>query len=262
MAALMLIALISMSLVINSYTTEMRDVDLRIYERMQYGQTVTIAQGVQAFLEETGAFPASLPALAATPGYEYIGKLIEPNVGYVVATDIEGTRWRFDRAIIFIQDPLRAVPVANYINANTCGVGANDPAGFCGSEDSWYVVLESKDLQTRAFRETGLALDDTLYRILKGYDNGLPTVRSNGTSLSTNEADYLIDIVGYTGTANDCVGSFMFEGAVLTCADLFSIEGNPVSYYYVGPNEGYVGVAINMLEAIGTGDAQYIFRGM
>lgn len=245
----------------SSYTTEVGSVNVRAYERNLYQQARAIGVGVRDHLQQTGEFPTSLAALGALPGYEYVDGLVDENVGYALVTGLQGSEWEYDRAVVFVQDPINALNDADYLLNNTCGTDVTDSSGFCGDENSWYVVLETRQQQMGLFTEVGLALEDTSYRLARAFDGSMPTTRDDGTELASGDSDLLADIVGYLGTVNGCTGAFMFEEAVLTCGDLFSPEGTPVGYFFVSATEAYVGVAVDGLVQSTTGDPEFIFRG-
>jgi hypothetical protein len=250
-----------MSVAIKGYTDDITALKTNAVERSMHAQAKTVGAAVRDYMFQFGDVPDSLAALASTNGFEYTNSFINSRIGYAKVIGINGVKWRFNRAVVYVQNPFLRVDDATYIATNECGVDITDPTGFCGNSDSWFVVIETAEFQMLAYQQLSLGLDDTLYRILKGYNGGMPNQKNDATTISEGDAEFLSDVVGYVGAASDCTGAFVFEEAILTCSDLFTFGGEKTSYYYVSADEIYVGVTTSVLTTT-SGDPEFLFRGI
>jgi hypothetical protein len=250
-----------MSVAIKGYTNDIVAFKTSTVERSMHAQAKTVGVAVRDYMFQFGDVPDSLAVLASTNGFEYINSFIDSRIGYAKVIGLNGQNWRFNRAVVYVQDPFLRVDDATYVTTNECGVDISDSAGFCGNSDSWFVVIETTEVQLMVYQQLSLGLDDTLYRIVKGYNGGMPNQKNDSSSITEGDAEYLADVVGYVGTANNCTGVFLFEEAILTCSDLFAFGGEKTSYYYVSADEVYVGVTTSVLTT-NSGDPEFMFRGI
>lgn len=173
-------------------------------------------------------YPASLSALAATPGYAYINRIAaSPNVyGYRVATGISDGTNTFARAAVFQLNTNVGETSASYTSGtNTCGSGSFDTAeSWCGSKTTPWVRYESR---TVLIGQTG-AHYERIYKIYEKISVLYPTSNPGYPAMNPT-TDTLANLVGYAGSAASCNGTFrLWAGVELDCADLFSPWGTPV----------------------------------
>ena len=184
---------------------------------------------VEQYYRANNNYPASLSALAATPGYEYINRFANsPRVyGYRVATGISDGTNTFARAAVFQLNTKIGETSADYTSGtNTCGTGNFDTAeSWCGAKASPWVRYESRTVFIAQ-------IADHYQRIYKLFDK-ISVIYSPSKNpiypAMDPTTDYLVNLVGYAGTAASCSGTFRLWGNIeLDCGDLFSPWGTPV----------------------------------
>lgn len=109
----------------------------------------------------------------------------------------------------------------------------------------WYQtssISTLSNLRTTIYR----TLDETVQRLVYS-TNTLPVLMSSGTTLQVDDSIYLTDAVGYTGSFSSCAGLFEFDGAVITCSDLYAIDGSQVQYRILSDSQAAVYVESNNL---------------
>lgn len=189
----------------------------------------TVSNAVQQYYEEYGVFPATLSALAATPGYEYVSTILtvtnQNSFGYLRTTSpISDGVWQFDRAVVFTLKAQLGQTVADYANVNLCGSGPITTASsWCGSRDSFWARLETRDQHVKSLIAERLRQQRLMQKFANAY-NGSSTSQfpdAGGT------APTLASLVSYGGTAKTCAGSFSWAGIPIGCDDMYSVWGTP-----------------------------------
>ena len=200
-----------------------------------------IAEALDDYEREFNALPASLDVLQATPGYEHIVDYRDFDIEYVVARNLAGDYWTFDRAALYRQQGFDEVDAATYLSGpeNACGATVfTNPATWCGRTSStWYrVETRSNSAGRLAFARQYLTRGLVKFSDYINAYGKFPVEQAAGPDLTPGDVESLADIVGFAGDASNCTGTFPFEEIELSCEDLFSPEsGAPVFYEYVGP---------------------------
>ncbi|MBK4738750.1 hypothetical protein [Noviherbaspirillum pedocola] len=194
---------------------------------VQADDVAIVGQALDGYFKQNAAFPASLSALASTPGFEYTNAFAQDTsrYGYQLAAGVDDGKNVFDRAAVFALDTRIGQTPAQYVAANTaCGTSFAVAEAWCGTaaiapwsrlEGRNYINGEDAMQYARQARAT---------KKIARYFHANPSF----PAMSTNP-DSLAHLVGYGGTAKNCGGTFVLWGKVqLDCADLFSIWGAPV----------------------------------
>lgn len=203
----------------------------------------TAGEAVEQYYRTNNIYPASLSALAATPGYEYIKRLAaSPTVyGYRVATGISDGTNTFSRAAVFQLNSKIGETSASYASGtNTCGTGNFDTAeSWCGAKSSPWVRHESRTVFISQIAEHY----ERIYKIYNKISVMYPPATTVYPAM-TPSTDYLVNLVGYTGSAASCSGTFrLWDGVELDCTDLFSPWGTPVRAIRQSDNQLTLGAA-------------------
>ncbi|WP_326430255.1 hypothetical protein VQ574_21270 (plasmid) [Stutzerimonas frequens] len=165
-------------------------------------------------------------ALASTSGNEYL-RFSEPGrFQHQVATSLSDGVWRFDRAAVWFESPHSYLGNTNYVSSsnNDCGAGAFTSGGeWCGRSESLWAKLENK----RSYSDILLGEKQRLYRTIRKFYQRYSKDQSF-SSLGNGQVRSLASLVGYSGTAANCVGVFTYNEIPFGCEDLFNYWGVPV----------------------------------
>jgi len=197
-----------------------------------------VAEAIELYRRQFGSYPASLTALAATPGYQYLGSNLNNWQSYAATGALNDGTWTFKRIAAFTRSP-GSGSVASYLGKNSCGSSAFsiETGSGCGSTDSrWYVSDERRylvdQLATQQVRMVRLNQKFADYYNRYGY---YPKVDAAGTSLGASSITALAALAGYGGTAQNCEGRYQYQGIPIDCGDMFDIWGGRVGYQFEDP---------------------------
>lgn len=216
----------------------------RFHDYEQRAMTVRkIAGGVLQDAMETGTLPASINALATTPGYEYLRLDTQrPWQGYAVSSTFNDGTWQYQRAVVYSQRPQVATNQATYLSttSNACGTGAFNAAGpWCGSPNSWWWTWDTRSDYSnqisaeRAAQRRLIQKFARVYEVVSNNKQVFPNPGSAGAAITSL-------LSGYTLSAATCTGVWLWKGVPLDCADLYSVWGTPRVYNYL--SEDYIAV--------------------
>lgn len=206
-----------------------------------------LAAAVNNYFVEKNTYPASIAALVASPGYEYLRESVRPFQTFAVASNLSDGSFQYKRAVIYSQDPYNPQMTDNtYLSAanNTCGTGdfasATDWCGPNNATTRWWKHESREEIATALANERR-----RLFRLLQkfnGWYNDDITVSTQPNVLGNNypnpgaPAATLITLVsGFTQTAVTCTGMYSWSRIPIGCSDLFSIWGTPTVYNYISP---------------------------
>lgn len=197
-----------------------------------------VAAGLRSYIAQFGTSPASLAALVATPGYEYLRTARDPRQGYVVSGPLNDGVWTYTRTALVGID-LRRTTIADYLTLNACGSGAASSApAWCGqaSSGTWWRYESRQDAATQLFAarrrlNRNLQLFADYYNAKKAF----PGVDGSGNPLPLGSVTPLTSLVGYGGGASNCSGAYAWSSLPLGCDDLYDRWGGAVGYAYFDP---------------------------
>jgi hypothetical protein len=219
--------------------------------RIRVEQT-RMAEGLAAYRAEKGTMPASLDALIAEPGFEYLGSYRNQWMGYAVSGTLTDGTWQFERAAMWTAR--RKDGGATYATENECGTGDVYTAqSWCGAKDGTWFRVESREFFPDEITQEKVRQRRTL-QLLADYwtaKQSFPRVGNNGVTLASGQLAPLPALVGYTGTAATCSGVYTWMGIPFDCGALFDVWGSPVGYQY--QNDAYVILASEAPFASATG---------
>lgn len=197
-----------------------------------------VAEAIELYRRQYGAFPTSLQALATTPGYQHVAANLNGWQSYATSGALNDGTWTFTRVTAFTRSP-KSGSVASYLSRNACGTAgfATETGSWCGSVDSrWYVQDARKyfvgELTTQQVRLVRLNQKFADYYNKYGY---YPKVDSGGAALGTSSITALATLAGFAGTATTCSGQFQYQGIPIDCGDMFDIWGGRVGYQFEEP---------------------------
>lgn len=188
-----------------------------------------VGEAVQQYREEFGTYPASLAALGATAGYEYIQSVLnvttQNSFGYSRSTSpISDGVWQFERAVVFTIKAQRGETASTYSLANYCGSGSLESASsWCGARDSFWFRHESREDIVKRLIAERLRQQRLMQKFANAYnasaDGQFPDAGSSATTL--------VALVSYGGTAKTCSGIYNWADIPIGCDDLYSVWGTP-----------------------------------
>lgn len=200
--------------------------------RIRVEQT-RIAEGLVAYREEFGSLPATLDALASTPGYEHLRSYRNAWQRYATTGALNDGTWQFHRAATWTA--IRKDGADSYASENACGTGGfAAAASWCGSKDGTWHRIETRETFSDEISLEKIRQRRTL-QLFADYwtaKQDFPRVGNNGVTVATGQLAALPALVGYSGTASTCTGIYTWMGVPFDCAALFDVWGNPVGYQY------------------------------
>jgi hypothetical protein len=209
---------------------------LQLYRfNAQRSQLVMTAENLEQYYTERGSFPASLSALASTPGYEHVRSLLNNWQGYSVSGPLTDGVWTFQRMVAFSKDPKRGQSVSAYLAENACGIGTFAVASsWCGAKNSIWFLKETRLGFNDSITTQRARLRRSLQKFGDFYSaNGeFPNKDGSGMALAAGETYRLADLVGYPGAANECTGVHTWQGLALGCDELFDSWGGAIGFVY------------------------------
>lgn len=199
--------------------------------------------GINNYFIETGTYPASIAALAAVPGYEYLQNMARPFQSLAITTNLDDTVFKYNRISVFSQDPYdHPLTDTQYLSAanNNCGTGDfATGVDWCGSKTSpWWKHETRETIQSNLARErirqrrlltkfTAWYNNDTSISTINGvWGNNFPNPGAPAARLTAL-------VTGFAQTATTCTGIYTWHGIPIECRDLYSVWGTPTVYNYV-----------------------------
>lgn len=217
-------------------TRQNNDVFDMLRMRTRQVEMVNMAEGLAMFYEEQSGFPASLTALTAMPGYEYLSTSLNNWQGYVVSPSITDSKWTFNRMVAFSYNPAKSVSQATYVASNACGTGdASTASSWCGDSTSQWFRSETRESFSSRMGTQRARFNRLLHKFANYY-NGmaiLPNQTNASVALTAGNIYKLTTLTGYAGTAANCTGQYQFQGVPIDCSDMYDLWGSEVGYQYV-----------------------------
>lgn len=229
------IATLSLSSIINDLQVV---IDARV-ERRSVSQVEDAARLAKLHLAIYNRYPSSEAALISFA--QSIGERINTDtLNYVYVPTVNGTQYQYERVIIYVQNRKEVLIQSEFESLNTCGTGLNDDRGYCAPLGAKYTVLDSSWHYQNVLRTINFRMNESFFKIAQSYDGrtvGFPRTKSNGVDMPIDSSVTIAEFVGYTGSAQNCTGTFQFSRMFLNCSDLFDELGNPIIYFYKNSRE-------------------------
>jgi hypothetical protein len=213
-----------------------RDLTQLYQSRSRQIQIVSLAESIAQFYHENATFPASLAALYSSAGFQHVRSLIDSWQGYAVSPTINDGVWRFNRLVLYSNDPTKGTTAAAYLAANACGTGGYDTAlSWCGTKDSNWFRLETRERYNDQIATQRARMARLLQKMSDHYNvnGGFPDKDRFNVALAPNSMTRVADLVGYSGSATNCSGTFTYMTIPVDCGDMFDLWGNPIGYQFV-----------------------------
>lgn len=214
---------------------------MRLYRfNAHRSQLVMVAENLEQYYNERGTFPASLAALAQTPGYSHVRSLLNNWQGYAVSGALTDSVWTFQRMVAFSNDPKTGITPATYLQHNACGSGAfSSAASWCGSRNSVWFLKDTRHGVNDAITTQRARLRRSLQKFGDFFsaNGGFPSRDSSGAALVTGNTYSVASLAGFAGTASTCTGIYVWQGLPIGCDDMFDSWGKPVGFAYTSNNE-------------------------
>lgn len=209
-------------------------------------QTKFIAEQLELYFVEHHVFPLSTSDLANTPGYEQVRSMVQqPWQGYSISPMLNDGVWQYQRMVFFSTDPRRGIQSAQYLANNACGTGNfNSSQSWCGSHDSRWFRRETKE----RYHEQIMTQRVRMYHTLQKFSHYYNAVRNNApghfpnkevdevTALPAGSMRLLAELANYSGSANNCNGTYTYVGIPIDCGDMYDLWGQPISYQFLSDN--------------------------
>ena len=167
---------------------------------------------------------------------------------------VNGSLYRYDRVILYVQNPKEVLLESEFESLNTCGTGLNDDAGYCAPLGAKYTVLDASNHYQNLIRTINFRMNEAFYKISQSYDGrtvGFPRRKADGGDMPLNSTVTLAEFVGFSGSASTCSGNFQFGRMFINCADMYDDLGNPILYYYKNSREIFLIARTNIRDASG-----------
>lgn len=228
--------------------------------------TRQLAIGINNVYLETGSYPASAAALVAVPGFEYLRNTARPYQSVALATNLDDTVFKFNRATVFSQDPY-ATPLTDvaYLASNSCGTGGFTTAiTWCGAttDSSQWWKAESRDAIPANLTRERKRLRRLLDKFTHWYNGDTSISTTNGVwgnnypNPGVAAAALTALVNGFAQTATTCTGIYTWHGIPIDCTDLYSIWGTPTAYNYI--SAGHVTLVTKTPYTTSAGTALYV----
>ena len=177
--------------------------------------------------------PSSLDVLVSTPGFEYLNSIRSEELMYETASFTD-ERVTYTRVLLYIQHVGAGLSDAEYLENNQCGVAPFDSdSNWCGNLNSHWYVTDNRNSMDKVVSDTLMKMDRMLQNIGHAYrlNGAFPNQTALGVTINDNESVSLALAVNYTGSQRTCAGQFDFDGAPLTCHQLFDGVGGEIIYH-------------------------------
>lgn len=231
----MLVLILVWLSLIGSETSNASDRLFEVYEEVHERNIASgirdIALNVERYRALQGGYPETLVELYNHPafnGLRFRGNAI-PRLYYARATINDGSII-YDRFIIGTVGVLEDSTLTSFLEANSCGTNDFEEAGsFCPDKSSTFYIGSAKRLFAQEKAAAVKGADAVLIAFITAYDSEFSDL---GNSVNAGDTVNIPTSVGYTGTANNCSGTFTIDDVVLSCHELFNPWGNPYFYTY------------------------------
>lgn len=208
----------------------------------RHNRTITVAQLVNRYMDETGGTPpVSLAALAATPGYaeahQYVSGTEQGDGPFLVTYALNDGINNYKRVIVYSTPLDGSISPADYLTAanNACGATAASAAGaWCGNPTGSYWTVDTRSRMSLELARERTQQQLTLAKFAQAYwhyqiNGAFPDPGGGNGSAAT----LISKLTGYTLTAATCTGVWVWATVPLTCDDLYSVWGTPRVYNYI-----------------------------
>jgi|GEM_PF-2940353 len=219
------------------YRAEGRVSDL--YEQVFQSEMIETSRAMERYISNEFTAPATLGVLTGYAGNAPLLSLATDRIG-VASVELDDVGLIYFKALIWHKRYDSAYADEDVLENNQVGTNLFSEQGDYKppSDVYWYqttTISTLSNLRTRIYR----SLDETVQRLVYS-SNTLPLTTSAGVKLEPDDTIDLVDAVGYTGGFNSCIGVFEFDGAALTCSDLYAIDGTPVQYRVLSDSQAVV----------------------
>lgn len=211
--------------------------ELAGYTRSQVerGNMIEVASGLESYYQERGVYPATLQALASTPGYEHLHSGFSNNMGYTKSGALNDGTWQFQRAVVYLVPAGSDDRVDTYPAKNYCGTGSSLTAiSWCGNRQGLYYRRETRDTVNEDLTTQQVRLIRLQMKFARFYNAfaKYPDKNSSNGALSEGSLSTVAELAGYTGAPSSCQGTHQYLGIPIDCSDMFDRWGNYVTYQF------------------------------
>lgn len=224
------------ALFMDGIAVQYRDLSQRYQSQIRQMQVVALAENMEQFYIETTSLPADLGSLASSFGFEHNRGNLDSWQGYAISPVLNDGIWEFTRAVLFSKNPTTGVTPAIYLASNACGTGSFDSAlSWCGSKDSRWFRRETRERYNDQITTQRARMIRMLQKFSDHYNvhSSFPQKDNLGVDLALNSISKLSTLVGYSGTAANCSGTFNFMNVPVDCGDMFDQWGGHIGYQFV-----------------------------
>lgn len=198
-------------------------------------QTIALAQLVNQYIDDhNGTPPASLAALAATPGYQAAKQYADAGSPYLAVYAMNDGTNNYSRVIVYTPPIDGSISATNYLLAanNACGTTDASAAGnWCGHPKGNYWIINTNARISGETSKERLQQQETLRKFASYFNaNGNFPDAGGGNGSAGTFANL---ITGYNQTATTCAGTWQWNGIPLACNDIYTIWGTPRTYNYL-----------------------------
>jgi len=216
--------------------TQYRDLAQLYQARSRQINVVGVAENIVQFYYENAAMPASLSALYSSAGFQHVRSLIDSWQGYAVSPTLNDGVWQFRRLVLFSNNPTKGTTPSAYLATNSCGTGGYDTAlSWCGDKNSRWFRLETRERYYEQIATQRARMARLLQKMSDYYNKngGFPDKDHLNMALAPNSITSVAELVGYSGGATNCSGTYTYMTVPVDCGDMFDLWGNPVGYQFV-----------------------------
>lgn len=206
-----------------------------VQERYDYYRSQNIAYHIHALGDGAKQFYFENPTqgllspdlIAKRPGFEFLNLHVNDVIQFETSVGISDSIWKYNRVALWFESPKVYLGRADYLSAsyNKCGTGDfYNAQTWCGNANSLWLKIENRSDKAELIVAEKQRMQRTLQKFLRRYsDDRRFTTLGNGSVVS------LAGLVGYSGTAANCQGNFVFQGIPFACDDLFNYWGIPIA---------------------------------
>lgn len=195
-----------------------------------------VAEAIERYYQENHALPVNLSALAATPSFAGISAHFNSWLAYGISPQLTDGTWRFQRAVVFMQDPSRGVTAAAYLAQNTCGAQGYDieTTSWCGSKNSMWYVKDTRQALPEQIMNQRMRLNRLSQKFADYFNvnRSYPNKDAANVLLANGSITSLAFLAGYAGGAKNCSGPYHYQGIALDCSDMFDLWGGAIGYQF------------------------------
>lgn len=237
------------SLVATLGLTILNHVELRtlsMYEASHQSTGLVFSKALERYMHETNTAPDSLNGLINYEGNQYLASYDLERIGYAV-TPLSGVGVSYQKSILWHKRFDRFLPESSVTENNQSGsTDFSENGDFKGPSNVYWYQTSTLSTLSNLRNSFYAQLDESAQRVVYSV-NTLPRLTSAGNTLLEGDITSLVEAVGYTGSFSDCTGVFSFDGAPLTCSDLFASDGTLVFYQLVSESVAALSIESNNL---------------